>query len=281
MAEIQWIKLKVDMFDNEKIKLIEAMPDADSILVIWIKLLTYAGKVNSSGYILLTENIPMNEEELATIFNRPLNTIRYALQIFERYGMVERDNDAIRIKNWGSHQNVEGMDKIKEQNRIRKQRQREKKKEELPEIDKNKDSHVTSRDGHATEGEREEELEEDIDIDKEREREAKDSLSYNQEVYDILSDRGVDMSNAQSCFNISRKLSDIDDIQYLNKAIDIAEKKGVKKAPYVLRVIENWFEDGKETYQKLMEHEQRHSNKKEDDYQLTPEQQAQIDQLGF
>jgi hypothetical protein len=32
------------MFDDEKIKLIESMPDADSILIIWIKLLIQAGK---------------------------------------------------------------------------------------------------------------------------------------------------------------------------------------------------------------------------------------------
>lgn len=132
MAEIKWIKITVDMFDNEKIKLIESMPDADSILIIWVKLLTYAGKVNSSGYIMLTEKIPMNEEHLATIFNRPLNTIRYALNIFEDFGMVDREGGTLRISNWDIYQNVEGMDKIREQNRLRKQRQRMKEKK-LPE----------------------------------------------------------------------------------------------------------------------------------------------------
>lgn len=132
MAEIKWIKITVDMFDNEKIKLIEAMPDADSILIIWVKLLTYAGKINSSGYIMLTEKIPMNEEHLATIFNRPLNTIRYALQVFEDFGMVEREGGVLRIRNWDVYQNIEGMEKIREQNRLRKQRQRMKEKP-LPE----------------------------------------------------------------------------------------------------------------------------------------------------
>ena len=46
MADIKWIKITTDMFDDEKIKVIEAMPDRDAILIIWIKLLTLAGKVN-------------------------------------------------------------------------------------------------------------------------------------------------------------------------------------------------------------------------------------------
>lgn len=159
MAEIKWIKITVDMFDNEKIKLIESMPDADSILIIWVKLLTYAGKVNSSGYIMLTEKIPMNEEHLATIFNRPLNTIRYAIQIFEEFGMVEKEGGVLRISNWDIHQNIEGMDKIREQNRERKRLQRAKNKQKKL---ASGDGHVMSRDSHATE------LELELEEDKER-----------------------------------------------------------------------------------------------------------------
>lgn len=32
------------MFDDEKIRIIESMPDADTILICWIKLLSLAGK---------------------------------------------------------------------------------------------------------------------------------------------------------------------------------------------------------------------------------------------
>lgn len=157
MAEITWIKLKTDMFENEKIKLIEALPDADTIIVIWVKLLAAAGKANSNGYIMLTESIPMNDEEMATIFNRPLNTVRLALQTFKRYGMIEVDNEAVRIKNWETHQNIDGMERVREQNRLRKQKQREKQK--TLEI-----GHVTSRDSHATDIDKEL----DIEIDKEK-----------------------------------------------------------------------------------------------------------------
>ena len=44
MAEVKWIKLSTQMFEDEKIKLIEQMPEADTILIIWVKLLAQAGK---------------------------------------------------------------------------------------------------------------------------------------------------------------------------------------------------------------------------------------------
>lgn len=75
MGNIKWIKLSTAMFDDEKIKLIEKLPEADTILIIWIKLLSQAGRTNANGYIYLNENVPYTEEMLATIFDRSLNTV--------------------------------------------------------------------------------------------------------------------------------------------------------------------------------------------------------------
>lgn len=49
MAEINWIKLRVDMFDDDKIKIIQSMPEGDAILVVWIRILALAGKCNAKG----------------------------------------------------------------------------------------------------------------------------------------------------------------------------------------------------------------------------------------
>jgi predicted phage replisome organizer len=117
------------MFDDEKIKLIESMPDHDALLIIWIKLLAQAGKSNASGYLFLTQNIPYTEEMLATIFNRPLNTVRMALETFRKFGMIDITDDCIHICNWEKHQNVCGMEAIREQTRKRVQKHREKQKQ--------------------------------------------------------------------------------------------------------------------------------------------------------
>ncbi|GED64324.1 phage replisome organizer N-terminal domain-containing protein [Lysinibacillus fusiformis] len=149
MADITWIKIKTDMFDNEKIKLIERMPEGDTILIIWIKLLTYAGKANYNGFIMLSENIPMNIEEMAIIFNRPLEKVRYAIQILQRYKMLEiNEQEVVLIANWEKHQNIDGMERVRELNAKRNKEYRERKKQlslEMP--SENSDVAVTSRDG--------------------------------------------------------------------------------------------------------------------------------------
>jgi len=163
MAQISWVKLKTDMFENEKIKLIEALPEADTIIVIWVKLISYAGKVNSNGYIMLTENIPMNVEEISTIFGRPLNTVRLALETFKRYGMVTMEDEIIRIKNWEDHQNVDGMERVKALNSERQKKHREKKKLELPVPKEQSNVTVTLHNGTDID------LDLDLDIEKDKE----------------------------------------------------------------------------------------------------------------
>jgi predicted phage replisome organizer len=119
MSDIKWIKISTDIFDDEKIKLIEAMPDADTLLIIWLKLLVQAGKINSAGHIYLTEGIPYTDESLATIFRRPLNTVRLALQTFVKFKMVEILDNSIFLPNWEKHQNIDGMERIRQLTRER------------------------------------------------------------------------------------------------------------------------------------------------------------------
>ncbi|MCY1631151.1 phage replisome organizer N-terminal domain-containing protein [Bacillus paralicheniformis] len=161
MAEVKWIKLSTQMFEDEKIKLIEQMPEADTILIIWVKLLAQAGKTNASGYIYLSKNIPYTDEMLATIFNRPLPIVRMALQTFQQFGMIEIDeHNFINISNWEKHQNVEGMDRVRQLNAERNKRYRERKKQlQLSSPQNAGDVSVTSRDGT----EIDKELDKDID----------------------------------------------------------------------------------------------------------------------
>ena len=151
MSEVKWIKLATDIFDNRKIRQIEKMPDGDAIIVIWLKLLILAGDVNDGGLVYFTREIAYTDQLLATHFDRPLATVQFALNTFVKFGMIEIVDNLICISNWEKYQNVESLDRIREQNRIRKQRQRDREKL-LP-------SHVTSRDSHAT----------DIEEDKEKE----------------------------------------------------------------------------------------------------------------
>ena len=131
MAEIKWIKLTTDMFDNRKIKHLRRLPEGNNIVLIWVMLLTMAGRCNSGGMIFLTENIPYTPKMLADELDFEENTVQLAMTALEQLGMIVTNNGFFAIAGWDEHQNIEGMEKIREQNRIRQQRKRERAKQAL------------------------------------------------------------------------------------------------------------------------------------------------------
>lgn len=155
------------MFDNRKVKQIRKMPDGDAIIVIWIQILCLAGEINSNGMIYFSEDIPYTDEMLATEFDRPINTIRMALNVFRNFKMIEMADDVLLVSNWEKYQNVDSLEKIREQNRIRKQKQRERQKlllENTEDVsrDISRDSNKNVMQCHATDIDKE--LDKDIDI---------------------------------------------------------------------------------------------------------------------
>ena len=124
MADVKWIKIVTDIFDDEKILLVESLPDADSIIVIWFKLLTLAGKQNNNGVFLMSNRIPYTDEMLATIFRRNINTVRLALKTFEQFGMIEIVDNVITIPNWNKHQSLDAYEKRKARDRLYQQERR-------------------------------------------------------------------------------------------------------------------------------------------------------------
>ena len=200
MTEVKWIKLSTNIFDDETIKLIEQMPEGDAIIVIWFKLLVKAGLTNNNGLVYLKENIPYTEEMLATVFNKPLATIRLALRVFEQFKMIEITNaNEILIKNWEKHQNVAGMEQIKEYNRLAKRRQREKQKQLAIECQKNVlDSQGQIIDSHETD------IDKDIDIEEDIDKEIKDnnSLSEDKSSDDISKGNSITMKEVKEFVNL-------------------------------------------------------------------------------
>lgn len=120
MNEVKWIKLTTDMFDNRKIKHLRRLPEGNSIVLIWVMLLTMAGRCNSGGMIFLTENIPYTPKMLADELDFEESTVQLALNALEQLEMVVTKQGCFAIAGWNEHQNIEGLEKIREQNRIRK-----------------------------------------------------------------------------------------------------------------------------------------------------------------
>jgi predicted phage replisome organizer len=171
MADVKWIKITTDMFDNRKIKHLRRLPDGNNIVLIWVMLLTMAGRCNSGGMIFLTENIPYTPKMLADELDFEENTVRLALEALERLGMVVMSNGCFTIAGWSEHQNIDGMDKIRESKRLAQARWRAKQKALPPAVDSTVDSTV--------DGERisVDDAEEDIEEEREEEKE-RDKIDY-------------------------------------------------------------------------------------------------------
>ena len=152
MAEVQWIKFYIEMFDKRKIKKLRRLPAGNDILLIWIMLLAMAGKCNAGGMIFITESVPFTEDDLADELDFEVNTIKLALEAFEKLDMVEiKDGGYINILGWEEHQNVDKLEEIREQTRKRVAKCRENKRLK----DSNVTGNVTVTQGNALEEEKE------------------------------------------------------------------------------------------------------------------------------
>ena len=254
MAEVKWIKLKVDMFDDEKIKIIQSMPDVDSLLIIWIRLITLAGKTNDGGYIYITDNMPYTDEMLSVIFNKPLNTVRLALDTFLKLGMIDNDVKGIYLLNFEKHQSLDKLAEIREQTRQRVAKHREKKKQvylEAPNEDVT--LHVTQSNAIDKEIDKDKEL----DIDKSKEKKYFENENINSIFIEFIEVRKkLKAVNSDRAINtLINKLSKYsDDVKYkmiensiVNSWKDVYELKEQKNnynKPVRKEVVPEWL--GKE-----------------------------------
>ena len=161
MAEVKWVKLTTDMFDNRKIKHLRRLPEGNNIVLIWVILLTMAGRCNSGGMIFLTENIPYTPKMLADELDFEENTVILALKALEQLDMIVTENGFFSIAGWEEYQNVEGMEKIKEQTRKRVAEHRQRKRLEACNVTSN----ATVTQCNAIEVDKEKELEKELEKD--------------------------------------------------------------------------------------------------------------------
>lgn len=154
MSELQWIKLYVDIFTNShKIKKIGRLKNGDTMLVIWFMLLCMAGTINDGGAIYITPEIPFDIDDLVDELKRPEAVVVKALDAFERYGMIVRDDAGyIRIASWEEYQGINKKDLEREQTRERVARFRAK-NSVTKSVTNSVTSNVTVTDGNAIERE--------------------------------------------------------------------------------------------------------------------------------
>ncbi len=160
MADVKWIKITTDIFDDEKILLIESLPDSYAIITVWFKLLCLAGKQNNSGVFMMSNKIAYTDKMLATIFRMKESTVTMALNVFSDFGMIEIVDGVITIPNWGKHQSLDQLETKKTYMRNYMKEYREKQK--LLTCKTNSKTNVSSADKDIEEERKKEREKEDI-----------------------------------------------------------------------------------------------------------------------
>ena len=256
MSEIKWIKITTDIFDDEKICLIDALPDHDAILVIWFKILALAGKHNRNGLLMMSDKVHYTDEMLATIFRRPLNTVRMALGIFEQFGMVEIIDGVITLPNWEKHQNIDGMEKIKEQTRNRVARHREKQKTLAQ---GNVTGNVTVTQSNA--------LEEEGDKNKNRlDKDKNKNITTTSSSENILELFQSEFHRLLSGFEIEEinHLLNENDSDLVKEALRTAVNLGKPNVKYVGGILRNWQQNQVTTVEQVRQSEKQRKEKKDE-----------------
>ena len=131
MPNVQWVKVNVDMFDNRKIKYLRRLPKGNDLALIWVMLLTLAGRCSADGTISLAENVPYTPDMLADELGFEESTMVSALNTFAKLGMIGENEDGVLfITGWEEHQSLDKLEKIREQTKARVARYRSGRKEQ-------------------------------------------------------------------------------------------------------------------------------------------------------
>lgn len=180
-----WLKLTVDFFEREEIKLIENMKNGKEYIIFYMKLLLKS--VNSEGKLLFKDVIPYTDDMLATITGTDIDVVRSAVNLFLKLDLMQKLDDGALFM-------LETQKMIGHETEwARKKREyREKKKVEALEDKSGTKKDIvlidekTKKDIVLQEIEKDIDIEEDIDIDIDEERKEKvlqlSSLSFAEKI---------------------------------------------------------------------------------------------------
>lgn len=148
---VEWLKFKVGMFDGHSFKRIKrakidgVVDFRDKLTAVWFELIDLAGKVNNNGYYFNDDLAYTNYEEIAIMIDRTEKEVELCINWFIENNMMEKVNSHLLLSNFTKYQNTEGLEKIREQNRIRQRNYRERQRLALEENnDNNNVSNVTN-----------------------------------------------------------------------------------------------------------------------------------------
>ena len=251
MAEgMKWIKLATNIFDQGKIKLIMRMPAGDTIIAIWLQILTHCGKECQDGILRISSEVPYTADMLAMIFGREPATMKLALETFQQLKMIEVIDGVYCLPNWSKYQSPDKyeINRAKDRKRLQEWRKKQKEKSELPQITTSSENE-TFRETFQKQNETGTEIEEEVDKDKDiyssscsstKQRKVKDSHSAVSDFY-IHNIRPTPSEYELNCLlDLADEYSDKWTIEALKETI----KGGGRGLRYTEKILERWKVEG-------------------------------------
>lgn len=180
-----WLKLAVDFFEREEVKLIENMKNGKEYIIFYMKLLLKS--VNSEGKLLFKDVIPYTDDMLATVTGTDIDVVRSAVNLFLKLDLMQKLDDGalfmLETQKMIGHETEWARKKreYREKKKVEALEDKSGTKKDIVPIDEK-----TKKDIVLQEIEKDIDIEEDIDIDIDEERKEKvlqlSSLSFAEKI---------------------------------------------------------------------------------------------------
>lgn len=220
-----WLKLNENFFEREEIKVIESMQNGKDYIIFYMKLLLKS--VGTEGVLKFRDVIPYTPEMLSSITNTSVDTVKVAIDIFTKLGLMEMWDDGTLFMS--ETQNMIGSETGWAKKK-REQRQREDnvplKKDIVPQLSPNCPT----------------EKEIDIEIDKDY----KNNSGNFSKIVQVFENNGfgtINITTKEMIVNLIETYSG----EWTLEAIEIAVKSNKRNLGYVEGILKKFKSEGKNT----------------------------------
>jgi hypothetical protein len=96
LAEVKWIKVPTNFFENEIIEEIRDLPDGDSTVLLYLELMFDTFRESRKGLFDIA-NIVLTDEDISHCFRDRYHNIGEKLKTLEAFGLIERKERSIQV----------------------------------------------------------------------------------------------------------------------------------------------------------------------------------------
>ena len=160
---VYWLKLNANFDNDERVVWLEGQRGGEAAAYYYVKLNCIAARCNQEGGIYVAEGLPHNAKTLANKWNCKEVKVKKSLDLLVEAKLLEIYDGVYFIADWCELQSTAKLDEIREYERLRKQKFRERQKASAKGL--SEDLSRTCPECPDTDIDKETEIEKEIDID--------------------------------------------------------------------------------------------------------------------